>query len=145
MGGIRICISVSWGPAPTRDDETVTNGAPGVWAYRNVGRTVDDAAGEAFDKVAKLLGLGYPGGPWMDALAKEGNPRAVEFRFGQIKARRVPRDENPTHDDKTVVNGAPSVTFDFSFSGIKTAVLRTIQTHGMGAGWRLGGGRWGRR
>ena len=71
------------------------NGAPGLWRYRNVGRTVDDAAGEAFDKVAKLLGLGYPGGPWMDALAVHGNPRAVEFRFQQIKARRVPRDETP--------------------------------------------------
>ncbi|MGP8260293.1 MAG: tRNA (adenosine(37)-N6)-threonylcarbamoyltransferase complex transferase subunit TsaD, partial [Acidobacteriaceae bacterium] len=74
---------------PTHDDEAVMNGAPGVWAYRNVGRTVDDAAGEAFDKVAKLLGLGYPGGPWMDALAKSGNSRAVEFRFQQIKARRA--------------------------------------------------------
>ena len=61
---------------PTRDGEAVTNGAPGLWRYRNVGRTVDDAAGEAFDKVAKLLGLGYPGGPWIDALAARGNPRA---------------------------------------------------------------------
>jgi N6-L-threonylcarbamoyladenine synthase len=49
----------------------------GVWRYRNVGKTVDDAAGEAFDKAAKLLGLGYPGGPWMDELAKHGDPRAV--------------------------------------------------------------------
>jgi N6-L-threonylcarbamoyladenine synthase len=95
---------------------------------------VDDAAGEAFDKVAKLLGLGYPGGPWMDALARSGNPRAVEFHFGQIKARRDPRNQNPTHDGETVMNGAPSVTFDFSFSGIKTAVLRYIQAHGMVAG-----------
>jgi N6-L-threonylcarbamoyladenine synthase len=124
----------SGAPKPTHDDETVMNGAPGSWRYRNVGRTVDDAAGEAFDKVAKLLGLGYPGGPWMDALARSGNPRAVEFKFGQIKPRRVPRNENPTHDDETVVNGAPNVTFDFSFSGIKTAVLRYIQTHGMAAG-----------
>ena len=46
----------------------------GTWTYRNVGRTVDDAAGEAYDKVAKLLGLGYPGGPWIDALAPHGNP-----------------------------------------------------------------------
>ena len=138
---------------PTHDDETVMNEAPSTWRFRNVGRTVDDAAGEAFDKVAKLLGLGYPGGPWMDALARSGNPRAVEFRFQQIKARK-PRNENPTHDDKTVMNGAPSVEekqipplrygmtnketegvqhFDFSFSGIKTAVLRYIQGHGMGA------------
>ena len=52
-----------------------------------MGRTVDDAAGEAFDKVAKLLGLGYPGGPWIDALAPHGNPEAVPFSFSQIKAK----------------------------------------------------------
>src|ERR1035437_5467348 len=57
------------------DDRGV--GHPGTWRYRNVGRTVDDAAGEGFDKVAKLLGLGDPGGPWMDALAGRGDPRAV--------------------------------------------------------------------
>jgi N6-L-threonylcarbamoyladenine synthase len=113
---------------PTRDGETVTNGAPTVWRYRNVGRTVDDAAGEAFDKVAKLLGLGYPGGPWMDALAGRGNPRAVEFKFGQIKRR-------PQIPPKQSLDGAPDseVSFDFSFSGIKTAVLRYVQTHGMAA------------
>jgi len=119
--------------APASRPSGAWTGHPNLWRYRNVGRTVDDAAGEAFDKVAKLLGLGYPGGPWMDALARSGNPRAVEFRFQQIKARRGQRTENPTHDDKTVVNGAPNVTFDFSFSGIKTAVLRYIQGHGMGA------------
>src|ERR1700678_2456955 len=57
------------------------------FTYRNVGATLDDAAGEAFDKVAKLLGLGYPGGPWIDALAKFGNPQAVPFTFAQIKAK----------------------------------------------------------
>ena len=121
-------------------------GGHGSWRYRNVGRTVDDAAGEAFDKVAKLLGLGYPGGPWMDALARSGNPRAVEFRFGQIKARRVAagveekqipplrcgmtNKECGGMSDKKI----DGPTFDFSFSGIKTAVLRYIQGHGMGAG-----------
>ena len=84
------------------------------WHYRNVGRTVDDAAGEAFDKAAKLLGLPYPGGPWMDRLAAFGNPHAVPFRFTDIN--RGTADE-------------PS--FDFSFSGIKTAVLRYVETHGM--------------
>jgi N6-L-threonylcarbamoyladenine synthase len=87
----------------------------GAWQYRNVGRTVDDAAGEAFDKVAKLLGLGYPGGPWIDALAKFGNPAAVPFHFAQIKSK----DEGPR--------------FDFSFSGIKTAVLRYVQNREMAA------------
>ena len=109
---------------PTHDDETVMDGALGSWQYRNVGRTVDDAAGEAFDKVAKLLGLGYPGGPWMDALARSGNPRTVEFRFGQIKARR----------GKVEKESPCAQHFDFSFSGIKTAVLRYIQAHGMAAG-----------
>jgi N6-L-threonylcarbamoyladenine synthase len=109
------------------------DGAPdlvaGVLRYRNVGRTVDDAAGEAFDKVAKLLGLGYPGGPWIDALAKSGNPRAVEFKFGQIKARE-PRPG--IVNKKAPGSPAEGPTFDFSFSGIKTAVLRYVQAQGMG-------------
>ena len=91
--------------------------AAGAWTYRNVGRTVDDAAGEAYDKVAKLLGLGYPGGPWMDKLAAFGDPGAVPFHFGPIKPR----------------NGA-GLRFDFSFSGIKTAVLRYVQAQGMAPG-----------
>jgi N6-L-threonylcarbamoyladenine synthase len=94
---------------------------------------VDDAAGEAFDKVAKLLGLGYPGGPWMDALAGRGNPRAVEFKFGQIKRRDKSESQRAQSkkEDTEGVEDRPS--FDFSFSGIKTAVLRYIQTHGMAA------------
>jgi N6-L-threonylcarbamoyladenine synthase len=98
------------------------------WRYRNVGRTVDDAAGEAFDKVAKLLGLGYPGGPWIDALAAHGNPRAVEFHFAQIK----PRAPRPGIVNKKAPAAPPEGhTFDFSFSGIKTAVLRYLQSHAM--------------
>ena len=69
-------------------------------AYQLVGQTRDDAAGEAFDKVAKLLGLGYPGGPVIERTAKSGDPRAIPFPMAQI------------------TDGAP----DFSFSGIKTAV-----------------------
>jgi N6-L-threonylcarbamoyladenine synthase len=88
----------------------------GAWTYRNVGRTVDDAAGEAYDKVAKLLGLGYPGGPWIDRLSAHGNPRAVPFRFVEINRGTI---EDPS--------------FDFSFSGIKTAVLRYLETHSMKA------------
>jgi N6-L-threonylcarbamoyladenine synthase len=107
----------------------------GAWRYRNVGRTVDDAAGEAFDKVAKLLGLGYPGGPWMDALAKEGNPRAVEFKFGPIKTRRDKSESQRAQRDGEDTEGVEAGrNFDFSFSGIKTAVLRYLQTHGMAAG-----------
>jgi len=101
----------------------------GAWRYRNVGKTVDDAAGEAFDKVAKLLGLGYPGGPWMDELAKHGDPRAVEFRFQAIKRRSKGESQRTQrHGEDTEELG---LTFDFSFSGIKTAVLRYIETHGM--------------
>jgi N6-L-threonylcarbamoyladenine synthase len=110
-------------------------GDPGSWRYRNVGRTVDDAAGEAFDKVAKLLGLGYPGGPWMDALARSGNPRAVEFRFGQIKERRDKSESQRTQrNGENTERAEAGRNFDFSFSGIKTAVLRYIQGHGMVAG-----------
>ncbi len=56
-----------------------------LWTYRNIGHTRDDAAGEAFDKVAKLLGLGYPGGPIIDRLAPHGDPQAVKFQISQIK------------------------------------------------------------
>jgi N6-L-threonylcarbamoyladenine synthase len=106
------------------------SGAAG-WRYRNVGRTVDDAAGEAYDKVAKLLGLGYPGGPWIDRLAAHGNPRAVPFSFAQIKPRVYAEGAAPANK-KAVPRTGP--VFDFSFSGIKTAVLRYVETHGMKAG-----------
>ncbi|HWZ01890.1 MAG TPA: tRNA (adenosine(37)-N6)-threonylcarbamoyltransferase complex transferase subunit TsaD [Edaphobacter sp.] len=102
-------------------------GSESTWTYRNVGRTVDDAAGEAYDKVAKLLGLGYPGGPWIDALAPHGNPRAVPFTFSEIKPR-VHRDGSvPTNKKAPPRSEGPH--FDFSFSGIKTAVLRYVETH----------------
>ncbi|MCU1223783.1 MAG: O-sialoglycoprotein endopeptidase [Edaphobacter sp.] len=100
-----------------------------AWSYRNVGRTVDDAAGEAYDKVAKLLGLGYPGGPWIDALAVRGNPRAVSFHFGQIKPR--PHREGVSFPNKKAPAASTGPSFDFSFSGIKTAVLRYVETHQM--------------
>jgi N6-L-threonylcarbamoyladenine synthase len=93
-----------------------------TWHYRNIGHTVDDAAGEAFDKVAKLLGLGYPGGPWIDQLATHGNPEAVKFTFAQIKPK-VYRPGQHAHQSR----------FLFSFSGIKTAVLRYVETHAMAA------------
>ncbi|MBO0723739.1 MAG: tRNA (adenosine(37)-N6)-threonylcarbamoyltransferase complex transferase subunit TsaD, partial [Blastocatellia bacterium] len=75
--------------------------------YKLAGRTRDDAAGEAFDKVAKLLGLGYPGGPIIDRLAQHGDKRAIIFPLAEIKdeAHRL----------------------DFSFSGLKTAVLRYVR------------------
>src|SRR5690242_17805249 len=75
------------------------------FSYRLMGKTRDDAAGEAFDKVAKLLGFGYPGGPVIDQLAPFGNPRAVPFTLAKMKGNAL----------------------DFSFSGLKTAVLRWTQ------------------
>jgi N6-L-threonylcarbamoyladenine synthase len=74
-------------------------------SYRLLGHTRDDAAGEAFDKVAKLLGFGYPGGPVIDRLAPFGDPRAVRFTLARMKGNAL----------------------DFSFSGLKTAVLRWVQ------------------
>ncbi len=80
---------------------------PEEGSYAVLGRTRDDAAGEAYDKVAKLLGLGYPGGPVIDRLAKRGDSRAAELVF------TLPRMESPN--------------LDFSFSGLKTAVLRYVR------------------
>jgi tRNA N6-adenosine threonylcarbamoyltransferase len=94
------------------------------WSYQNIGHTRDDAAGEAFDKVAKLLGLGYPGGPLIDQLSTQGDPTAVKFAISQIK--HPDRKERKAHDD-----GCPG--FDFSYSGIKTAVLRYVETHDLRA------------
>ncbi len=79
--------------------------------YRLLGKTRDDAAGEAFDKVAKLLGFTYPGGPVIDGLAPHGNPEAVRFTLARMKGN----------------------TLDFSFSGLKTAVLRWTQRRNMSA------------
>jgi N6-L-threonylcarbamoyladenine synthase len=75
--------------------------------YRLLGKTRDDAAGEAYDKVAKLLGFEYPGGPVMDLLAAYGNPSAVKFTLARMKGNEL----------------------DFSFSGLKTGVLRWTQQH----------------
>jgi N6-L-threonylcarbamoyladenine synthase len=93
-----------------------------LWSYREIGHTRDDAAGEAFDKTAKFLGLGYPGGPVIDRLSKLGDPKAVRFTISQLKhADRIKRD----------LGHGPR--FDFSYSGIKTAVLRYVETHDMAA------------
>jgi N6-L-threonylcarbamoyladenine synthase len=100
-----------------------------TWHYRNVGKTLDDAAGEAYDKVAKLLGLPYPGGPWMDALAAHGTPDTTLFPFAQIKqkvtgntAPKLARESAEALDD---------MRFDMSFSGIKTAARRYVELHEM--------------
>ena len=82
---------------------------PEAGHYKVVARTRDDAAGEAFDKVARMMGLGYPGGPIIERLAREGNPKAVRFA--------IPR----------MGDGLP----DFSFSGLKTAVTKYVRESGL--------------
>jgi N6-L-threonylcarbamoyladenine synthase len=102
------------------------------WTYENIGHTRDDAAGEAFDKVAKLLGLGYPGGPVIDRLAPHGDAKAIKFPPAQIKHR----DRRGRNDGKAVEQDhaeADRPRFDFSYSGIKTAILRYVETHDMRA------------
>jgi N6-L-threonylcarbamoyladenine synthase len=91
----------------TEMDVRQREGAP--FAYRKIGQTRDDAAGEAYDKVAKLLGLGYPGGPILDRLAAATNGVPAPVKFGVIKTRGNP--------------------YDFSFSGLKTAVLYHVREH----------------
>jgi len=104
----------------------------GSWQYTLIGRTLDDAAGEAFDKVAKLLGLGYPGGPWIDALALHGNPRAVPFAFSQIKTKLHLAGKPPrTKAAFTAPIAGLNRHFLFSFSGIKSAVLRYVELHNL--------------
>jgi N6-L-threonylcarbamoyladenine synthase len=93
-----VCLVVSGGHTDLYYCE-----APG--AYRLLGQTRDDAAGEAFDKVSKLLGLGYPGGPVIDRLAGEGDPQAIRFPRAYLEKDSL----------------------DFSFSGIKTAVLHHVR------------------
>jgi N6-L-threonylcarbamoyladenine synthase len=86
---------------------TILVHATGIGEHRILGQTLDDAAGEAFDKVAKLLGLGYPGGPEVDRLAKTGNPDSIQFPRSML-------------DDSS---------YNFSFSGLKTAVLYFLRKH----------------
>src|ERR1035437_5525494 len=106
--------------------------AHNAWTYSLVVRTLDDAAGEAYDKVAKLLGLGYPGGPWIDALARHGNPHAVPFAFSQIKPKLHLAGKPPrTKAAKTAPIANLDPRFLFSFSGIKTAVLRYVELHNL--------------
>jgi len=96
-----VCLIVSGG-------HTDLHIVEGYGKRRRLGSTRDDAAGEAFDKAARLLGLGYPGGPAIDRKAKEGNPRAIAFPRAWLEEG----------------------SYDFSFSGLKTALLRLVQQAG---------------
>jgi tRNA N6-adenosine threonylcarbamoyltransferase len=116
-------LTLQHGPLPLPAIVLVVSGGhtslyhvPAEGEYRQIGRTRDDAAGEAYDKVAKLLGLGYPGGPVIDKTAREGNDRAIDLPTPRM-----------THADRN----APLLKgdLDFSFSGLKTAVLRVVRAH----------------
>ena len=100
----------------------------GPLGMRLLGRTIDDAIGEAFDKAATVLGLGYPGGPLLDARSSDGDPSAVRFPTPRLTARSVRR--GTAH----AASGAPAPhdaaharTLDFSFSGMKTALLYAVR------------------
>ncbi|MGD0648712.1 MAG: tRNA (adenosine(37)-N6)-threonylcarbamoyltransferase complex transferase subunit TsaD, partial [Acidobacteriaceae bacterium] len=102
-----------------------------TWHYRNAGKTLDDAAGEAYDKVAKLLGLPYPGGPWMDALAAHGTADTTLFPFAQIKQKATGNTAPKLAREAALSPEEDATRFDMSFSGIKTAARRYVDLHGM--------------
>jgi N6-L-threonylcarbamoyladenine synthase len=113
-----VCLIVSGGhtvlyevteAVATKPEMAEPQGGPAPFVYRKIGQTRDDAAGEAYDKVAKLLGLGYPGGPILDRLATATNGAPAPVKFGAIKTR--------------------GNRYDFSFSGLKTAVLYHVREH----------------
>jgi N6-L-threonylcarbamoyladenine synthase len=102
-----VCLIVSGGHTVLY--EVTSEGNSETFRYRKMGQTRDDAAGEAYDKVAKLLGLGYPGGPILDRLAAVANGAPAPVKFGPTKTR--------------------GNALDFSFSGLKTAVLYHVREH----------------
>lgn len=111
-----VCLIVSGGHTVLYEVKPVAGATPDgliaaetLLSYRKIGQTRDDAAGEAYDKVAKLLGLGYPGGPILDRLAAAAGNAPAPTKFGPIKTRSNP--------------------LDFSFSGLKTAVLYHVREH----------------
>jgi tRNA N6-adenosine threonylcarbamoyltransferase len=104
-----VCLIVSGGHTVLYEVRESPADSPNAFAYRKLGQTRDDAAGEAYDKVAKLLGFGYPGGPILDPLAAQAVSAKPPVKFGPTKTR--------------------GNALDFSFSGIKTAVLYHVREH----------------
>jgi N6-L-threonylcarbamoyladenine synthase len=108
-----VCLIVSGGHTvlyEVKPEDSNVQDASAKLLYRKLGQTRDDAAGEAYDKVAKLLGLGYPGGPILDRLAAVSNGAPAPVKFGPTKMK--------------------GNALDFSFSGLKTAVLYHVREHG---------------
>ena len=111
-GGHTVLYEVKQGSSAAANadsGESLHSGASSLLQYRKLGQTRDDAAGEAYDKVAKLLAFGYPGGPILDRLAAASNGAPAHVKFGPTKTRGNP--------------------LDFSFSGLKTAVLYHVREH----------------
>jgi tRNA N6-adenosine threonylcarbamoyltransferase len=111
-GGHTVLYEVEAGDSNGQDSKEQNSrrqDSGGLLRYRKIGQTRDDAAGEAYDKVAKLLGLGYPGGPILDRLAAVSDSAPAPVKFGPTKTRGNP--------------------LDFSFSGLKTAVLYHVREH----------------
>jgi N6-L-threonylcarbamoyladenine synthase len=104
-----VCLIVSGGHTVLYEVNAGSDANGGAFVYRKLGQTRDDAAGEAYDKVAKLLGFGYPGGPILDQLAAAADHAPAPTKFGPTKTRGNP--------------------LDFSFSGLKTAVLYHVREH----------------
>jgi N6-L-threonylcarbamoyladenine synthase len=116
LGGHLAADVFDHGPLPESIGLLVSGGHTSLLHVRSLGEpiielgsTVDDAAGEAYDKIARLLGLGYPGGRVLDELAREGDPQAITFPRGMTGPRDDP--------------------YAFSFSGLKTAVARYVESH----------------
>jgi N6-L-threonylcarbamoyladenine synthase len=123
------------GPLPLPSAGLVVSGGhtslyhvPAEGEYQLVGRTRDDAAGETYDKVAKLLGLGYPGGPVVDRIAKTGNDRAVDLPVTRLT--HADRNQPAPTAPKGLFPPSMAHRTDFSFSGLKTAVAREVQSRG---------------
>lgn len=105
---------------------------PAVGRYELIGRTRDDAAGEAFDKVAKLLGLTYPGGPVIDARARDGDDRAIDFPVARMT--HLDRHAPPTVGYPAPFGNVGRGLTDFSFSGLKTSVKRHVEVRRRASG-----------
>ncbi len=134
-GGHTVVYFVECLPRSNRGQPIAGYEDAACFSYQKIAQTQDDAAGEAYDKVAKILALGYPGGPVIDRLSEFGDPNKVAFTRAVIKRARQPGGNGRIPQSGIAVSAprAGRERYDFSFSGIKTAVLRYVRTHGLEA------------